>query len=169
NTMNIVRCKVSSNTGWSRVTCSDTSLFLLTQGLGPSISQYTFRPSIKCIKEWHSPETCTTEEYIFDLKWKHNSLAVIIYNEQNKETRLELRSSATLQRLWSIGVGSAFRCCLLYGDQWMVVDPLNSRLFHISTDGTLLKNDRYSQRPWNVIQWGKYVIGIRTAEGINLH
>jgi hypothetical protein len=68
-----------------------------------------------------------------------------------------------------VDVGQGFRCSLLHGEQWMVVDALNRRLFHISNNGKLLKAEKYGYQPWNIFQWGKYIIGIRTAEGINLH
>jgi hypothetical protein len=51
----------------------------------------------------------------------------------------------------------------------MVVDALSHRLFHISNNGKLLKAEKYAYQPWNIIQWSKYIIGIRTNEGINLH
>jgi hypothetical protein len=121
------------------------------------------------MKERHAPETCETCEYIFDLKSNHQSLAMVIYNTENGETRLDLRSSTNLQRLWSVDVGQGFRCCLLHGEKWMVADALSRRLFYISNNGKLLKVNKYLYQPWNIIQWGKYIIGVRTAEGINLH
>jgi prefoldin subunit 5 len=169
NTMTFVRCPISDQVEWSRVTCSDTSLFLLTQGLGPSIFECKLPPTNKGMKERHAPETCETCEYIFDLKSNHQSLAMVIYNTENGETRLDLRSSTNLQRLWSVDVGQGFRCCLLHGEKWMVADALSRRLFYISNNGKLLKVDKYLYQPWNIIQWGKYIIGVRTAEGINLH
>jgi len=169
NTMTITRCPISSDVEWSRGTCSDSALFLLTQGLGSSIFEYKLPLSSKGTKERHPPETCDACEYIFDLKSNHKSLAMIIYNTENGKTRLDLRSSINLERLWSVDVGQGFRCCLLHSEQWMVVDPLSHRLFHISNNGKLLKADKYANQPWNIIQWGKYIIGIRTSEGINLH
>jgi hypothetical protein len=169
NTMTITKCPVSSDVEWSRATCSDSALFLSTQGMGPSIFEYKLPPSNKGVKERHSPETCDECEYIFDLKSNHKSLALVIYNTETGVTRFDLRSSANLERLWSLEVGGGFRCCLLHGEQWMVVDALNRRIFHITNDGKLLKMDKYAHQPWNVIQWGKFIIGIRTAEGINLH
>ena len=169
NTMTIAKCPISGDAQWSRGTCSDTTLFLLTQGLGPSIFEYKLPPTNKGGKERRPPETCDECEYIYDLKSNQKSLAMVIYNTENGATRLDLRSSANLQRLWSVDVGQGFRCCLLHGEQWMVADALSHRLFHISNSGKLLKADKYVNQPWNIIQWGKYIIGIRTTEGINLH
>jgi archaellum component FlaC len=171
NMMTIARCSISSDVAWSRGTCSDSTLFLLTQGLGPSIFEYKLPLSSKggVNKERHPPETCDQCEYIFDLKSNNKSLAMVIYNTENDKTRLDLRSSINFEHLWSVDVGQGFRCCLLHNEQWMVVDALNHRLFHISNNGKLLKSDKYAYQPWNIIQWGKYIIGIRTAEGINLH
>ena len=169
NTMTITQLPAPSDVGLSRVTSSDSSLFLLTQGLGPSIFEYKLPPSSKNVKERSSPDTCDQSEYIFDLKSNHKSLGMVIYNTENDKTRLELRSSITFQRLWSIDVGRGYRCCLLHDEQWMVVDTLNRRLFHISNSGKMLKTDKYLHQPWNVIQWSKFIIGIRTNEGINLY
>jgi hypothetical protein len=169
NTMTIARCPISSEVEWSRGTCSDSALFLLTQGLGPSIFEYKLPPSSKGAKERHSPDTCAECEYIFDLKAHQKSLAMVIYNTEKNTTHLDLRSSTNLERLWSVEVGQGFRCCLLHGEQWMVADALSRRLFHVSNAGKLLKLEKYAHQPWNIIQWGKYIIGIRTAEGINLH
>ena len=169
NTMVINKCPITADVEWSRVACTDAGLFLLTQGLAPSIYEYKLPPSNKSGKEHHSPETCEQREYIFDLKGNHKTLAFVIYNTDTMLTRLELRSSINFHRQWSVEVGKGFRCALLYGDQWMVADPLNRRLFHIANDGKPLKSDKYLYQPWNIIQWGKYLIGIRTSEGINLH
>jgi hypothetical protein len=169
NTMTITRCPISSDVEWSRGTCSDSALFLLTQGLGSSIYEYKLPPSSKGGKERHPPETCDECEYIFDLKSNQKSLAMVIFNTETNKTRLDLRSSINLECLWSVDVGQGFRCSLLHGEQWMVVDALSRRLFHISNNGKLLKAEKYGYQPWNIFQWGKYIIGIRTAEGINLH
>ena len=94
---------------------------------------------------------------------------MVIYDTEKGTTRLDLCSAANLQRLWTVDVGQGFRCCLLHDEQWMVADALSRRLFYIASNGKLLKVDRYAYQPWNIIQWGKYIIGVRTAEGINLH
>jgi hypothetical protein len=170
NTMSIAQCPISSDVEWSRGTCSDSALFLLTQGLGSCIFEYKLPPSSsKGGKERRPPETCEDCEYIFDIKSNQKSLAMVIYNTENDKTRLDLRSSINFERLWSVDVGQGFRCCLLHGEQWMVVDALSHRLFHISNNGKLLKAEKYAYQPWNIIQWSKYIIGIRTNEGINLH
>ncbi|CAF2384891.1 unnamed protein product [Rotaria sp. Silwood2] len=169
NTMTIAKCPISSDVELSRATCSDSALFLLAQGLGPSIFEYKLPPSSKNVKERSSPETCEQCEYIFDLKANQKTLAMVIFNTENDKTRLDLKSSINLQRLWSVDVGQGFRCCLLHGEQWMVVDALNRRLYHISNNGKLLKMDKFAYQPWNIIQWGKFIIGIRTNEAINLY
>lgn len=169
NTATVAKCPVSTNAEWSRGTCSGSTLFLSTQGLGPSIFEYKLPLSSKGGKEHPPPESCGQSEQIFDLRANPKSLALVIFNSENESTRLDLRSSSNLQRLWSVDVGKGFRCCLLYGDQWMVADALNHRLIHLSSNGKLLKSEKYVYQPWNIIQWGKYIIGIRTADGINLH
>lgn len=169
NAMTLAKCPISSDAEWSRVTCSESSLFLLTQGTGPAIFEYKLPPTNKGVKEKRAPETCNENEYIYDIRSNQKCLAMIIYNTENEKTRLDLRVASSLETLWTIDVGQGFRCCLLHGEQWLVADPLTRRLFHVSNTGKLIKTDKYSVQPWNIIQWGKFLIGIRTNEGINLH
>ncbi|CAF2059380.1 unnamed protein product [Rotaria magnacalcarata] len=169
STMAIAKSPLSSENELSRVTCSDSALFLLTQGMGPTIFEYKIPPSSKNIKERRPPEACAESEYVFDIRANQKTLAMVIFNPETDKTRLDLRSTINFQRLWSVDVGEGFRCCLLHGEQWMVVDALNRRLYHVSNGGKLLKADKYAHQPWNIIQWGKFIIGIRTNEGINLY
>ncbi|CAF4725864.1 unnamed protein product, partial [Rotaria socialis] len=169
STMAITKSPLSSENELSRVTCSDSALFLLTQGVGPTIFEYKIPPSSKNSKERRPPEACAESEYVFDIRANQKTLAMVIFNPETDKTRLDLRSTINFQRLWSVDVGEGFRCCLLHGEQWMVVDALNRRLYHVSNGGKLLKADKYAHQPWNIIQWGKFIIGIRTSEGINLY
>ena len=50
NTMTFTRCPISDQVEWYRATCSETSLFLLTQGMGPSIFECKLPPSSKGMK-----------------------------------------------------------------------------------------------------------------------
>lgn len=169
NVMTITKSPISSGTELSRVTCSDTALYLLTQGLGPTIFEYKIPPSTKNVKERRPPETCQQSEYVFDIKANKKTLAMVIFNTETDKTRLDLRSTTKYESLWSVDVGDGYRCCLLHGEQWMVVDALSRRLFHVSNDGKLLKADKYPHQPWNIIQWGKFIIGIRTNDCIYLY
>ena len=168
-TLKITRCSISSPSRWSRASCSDSSLYLVTQGKGPSIFEYRIPTSYRPIKEHRPPKTCADYEYIFDLKSNRKSLALVIFNSVDGNTRLDLRSSISLERHWSIDVGKGFRCCLLYDSHWLVGDPLTRRMLHISNNGKLLKKVRCGHQPWNLLQWDKYMIAVRTSEGINLH
>lgn len=169
NTMVIAPCPISCEAELYRGTCSESAFFLLTRGLAPTIFEYKLPPNSKNVKQRAAPETCAECECIFDLKANHKSLAMIIFNTETEKTRLDLRSSINLQTFWSVDVGQGFRCCLLHGEQWMVVDALSRRLFHISNKGQVLKVDKYAHQPWNIIQWGKFIIGIRTNDAINLY
>lgn len=169
NTLAVAKCSIAADVEWARATCFDTTLFLSTQGLAPSIFEYKLPITNKGGKERRPPETCQETEHIFDLQANQKSLAMIIFNSETDKTRLDLRSISNFQTVWSVDVGHGFRCTLLHGDQWLVTDPLTRRLFHISNHGKLLKMDKYGVQPWNIIQWGKFIIGIRTNEGINLH
>lgn len=169
NTLAVTKSPISADVQWGRATCTDSTLFLSTQGLAPSIFEYKLPISNKGGKERRPPESCEECERIFDLQANQKTLAMVIFNSETNKTRLDLRSITNFEHLWSVDVGHGFRCCLLHGDQWLVTDPLTRRLFHISNHGKLLRVEKYGTPPWNIIQWGKYIIGIRTSEGINLH
>lgn len=169
NTSAITKCPIPVDNLFYRVTCSETTLFISTQGNGPTIYEFKVPPSSKGAKEHRPPETCDQTESIFDIKANHKLLALIIFNNETGLTRLDLVSSVNFQRQWSLDVARAFRCSLLYGDEWMISDPLNRRLLHISKDGKLLRSEKYLYQPWNVFQWGKFILGVRTNDGINLH
>ena len=169
NTSTITKSSISADVQWYRVTCSESTLFLSTQGAGPTIFEYKLPLSSKGSKEHRPPETCHELECIFDMRANHKLLALVIHNEESGLTRLDLLSVASFQRQWSIEVGCGFRCGVLYDEHWMVTDPLNRRLYHVSKDGKLLKSEKYVYQPWNVVQWGKYILALRTTDGINLH
>ncbi|CAF1289543.1 unnamed protein product [Rotaria sp. Silwood1] len=159
---------------WRSGTCSNTSLYLSTGELGTSIYEFTLIPSIQLIKEWSSPITCRKDECIDDLCYKNGKLAIIIFRQPTKEIRLDLRSSTTLDIIWSIEIGNIVPrrttgCCWLNNDEWLITDEYDFRLFHISANGHLLKSDKYGPAPYNALLFGKDILAIRTIEGVNLH
>ena len=159
---------------WRSGTCSNTNLFLSSGDLGTSIYEFTLLPSIQFVKEWSSPISCRKDEGIDDLCYKNGKFAIIIFHQSTNETRLELRLSPTLDVIWSIELGhTAPRrttgCCSLNNDEWLITDEYAYRIYHISTDGHLVKSEKYNPAPYNALLFNKDILAIRTVEGINLH
>jgi hypothetical protein len=178
NLIAIERCDLTHHNNlyrnWRSGTCSNTNLFLSTGELGSSIYEFTLLPSMQFIKEWSSPITCRNDEGIDDLCYKNGKFALIIFHQSTNETRLDLRSSTTLDLIWSIELGhTAPRrttgSCWLNNDEWLVTDEYDFRLFHISANGHLLKTEKYDPAPYNALLFGKNILAIRTIEGVNLH
>jgi hypothetical protein len=94
-----------------------------------------------------------------------------ILNKHSRKSRLDLRSSTTLECIWSIDIHGRCRCCSINGDQWLVMDHDDRRFFHISADGRLLKTDKYEhhQQLEDVITWNENNIVVLTKKTINLH
>jgi hypothetical protein len=179
NLLAIERCNLNHHhhniyCNWRSGTCSNTNLFLSTGELGSSIYEFTLLPSIQFVKEWSSPISCRKDEGIDDLCYKNGKFAIIIFHQTTNETRLDLRSSTTLDIIWSIELGNlaprrTTGCCWLNNDEWFVTDEYDFRIFHISADGHLLKCEKYNPAPYNALLFGKDILAIRTIEGINLH
>jgi len=58
-----------------------------------------------------------TYEIICDLKYNNAFLAIPIFNNHKEESCLDLRSSITLDCMWSIHIHGRYRCCSINGDQ----------------------------------------------------
>ncbi|CAF2107438.1 unnamed protein product [Rotaria magnacalcarata] len=170
-TMVLSECSISANTDWWRSTCSDDVLFLSTAEWGSSIHEFDLRESFQFIKTWHTPATCAIDEVICDIKYSNGFLAIPIFNRHTDESRLDLRSSKTLDCIWSIHIHGRCRCCAVNGDQWLVIDHDDCRFLHISADGQLLKTDKYDhhQRLEDVATWDENIIVVLTKKSINLH
>ncbi|CAF3714153.1 unnamed protein product [Rotaria sordida] len=171
NTMILEESSISLNENWYHGTCSEHTLFLSTVELGSSIYEFNLQLPFKFIKEWHSPITCEKNEIICDLKYKNNFLAISIFNNHKDESRLDLRSSTTLECIWSVRIHGRCRCCSINIDQWLVMNYNDHRFFHISANGKLLKSDKYDQhqRIEDILQWGENGMVVLTKSSVNLH
>jgi hypothetical protein len=159
---------------WRSGTCSNTNLFLSTGELGTSIYEFNLLPSIQFSKEWLSPISCRKDEGIDDLCYKNEKFSILIFHQPTNKTRLDLRSSKTLNIIWSIELDHieprrTTGCCWLNNDEWLVTDEYDFRIFYISADGHLLQTDKYNPAPYNALLFGQDILAIRTVEGINLH
>jgi len=175
NQMSIENIQTLQKRKWLSCTTSETSLFLSTKVWGSSIMEYSLLPTIELIKQWQSPDTCTRDEVINGIVYNNGTLAMMIKNPSEKTIYIEMRSSATLDRLWLIRLNIAYsqnirtRCCLLANDQWLVVDRNTSRIFHISKDGKVKTSCAYNPPPFCAVLFDNDMLAISTARGVNLH
>ena len=164
------------NHKWLSCTTSESSLFLSTKVWGSSVMEFTLLPTVSLLKQWQAPDTCTRNEVINSLVYSSNgTLAMMIKNPAEKTIHIEMRSATTLDRLWAVRLNIPFsqnirtRCCLLDHQELLVVDRNTSRLFHISKDGRVLSSSAYSPPPFSATRFGRDILAISTARGVNLH
>jgi hypothetical protein len=175
DTMSIENIQTLQKRKWLSCTTSETSLFLSTKVWGSSIMEFSLLPTIELVKQWQSPDTCTRDEVINGIVYNNGTLAMMIKNPTEKSIHIEMRSSATLDRLWSVRLNIAYsqnirtRCCLLTHNQWLVVDRNTSRIFHISKDGKVKSSSAYNPPPFCATVFDQNILAISTARGVNLH
>jgi hypothetical protein len=173
--MSIENIQTLQKRKWLSCTTSDTSLFLSTKVWGSSIMEFSLSPTIELVKQWQSPDTCTRNEVINGMVYNHGALVMMIKNPSEKTIHIEMRSSTTLDKLWSVKLNIAYsqnirtRCCLLSNDQWLVVDRNTSRIFHISKDGKVKTSSAYNPPPFCAVLSNQDMLAISTARGVNLH
>ena len=173
--MSIENIQTLQNRKWLSCTTSQTSLFLSTKVWGSSIMEYSLLPTIELVKQWQSPDTCTRDEVINGIVYNNGTLVMMIKNPSAKTIHIEMRSAATLDRLWSVRLNIPYsqnirtRSCLLKHDEWLVVDRNTSRIFHISKDGKMKSSNAYNPSPFCGIVFGQDTLAISTVRGVNLH
>ncbi len=62
---------------------------------------------------------------------------------------------------------SECRCCSFRLDEWMVINPNNSELLHISKEEKLVKKDQYKYSPIRAVQLENHVLVIMTENDIH--
>ncbi len=161
---------------WSSCTSSDISLFLTTNNQGTHIYEFNLSSIFELIQQWKSPHTCQQHEFIRDMVYNNQTLALIIEDSFSNMIRLELRSSTNLDLLWIFRSDiqyhlfqPAIRCCSLKYDEWLVIDSNNSRLFHINNNGQIKGLHVYKSPPWNAILHDSNTLVIRTENSLNFH
>jgi len=175
NTMIPERCHIYRNNDkqWSCGACSDTFLYLSTGDMSASLYQYTLQPSIEFVKEWQLFALHPVHEGILTFTCRNGTIALMISNIYIFQRRFDLRSSTTLERLWSIPLDAVAHCCSINVNQWIVMELLKPRLLHISSDGKILQE--YKVKPssvdiiWNAIQLDNDTIVTFTMTNLNLH
>jgi hypothetical protein len=175
NAMLIQRIETILRRNWWSCTCSNTSLFLSTYEHGSSIMEFSFQPSIELIKEWKSPLTCHKDEFIKDIVYNNQTIALTIFNKKYLTKRIDLRSITKFDCLWSLELDipgqchNTLRCCSLNDNQWLVADFDNQRLFHIRNDGKLKTIYNYNTAPWYMNLFAPNILVISTQNSVNFH
>ena len=161
---------------WSSCTCSETSLYLTARREGTNIFQFNLSPSFELIKRWKPPHSCKQYEIILNSEYQNNKLALLISHTSTNLVQLELRSSTTLDRLWSVRLDMThtigqplIRCSALKFDQWLVVDNNTSQIVHLDKDGQIKTTAVYDPSPWNAILFASNLLAVRTKNSVNFH
>jgi len=175
NTMLIQSIQTISRRNWWSCTCSNTSLFLSTYQYGSTIIEFSLQPSIKFLQEWKSPFTCDQDEFIKDIIYNNQTIALTIFNQTNFTKRIELRSLPKLDYLWSLKLDiqgqchNTLRCSSIDNNQWLVTDFHNQRLFHINNQGKLKTIYNYYTNPWYINLFYTNILVISTQNNFNFH
>lgn len=159
---------------WWHCTCSDTSLYLIDTRHQTEIFQFDLLSSFQLIQRWKNLHL-KENDAIVDLHYHNQTLALLIANK--KRTCFELRSSITLDRIWSIQIDgncsgifpSISHCCLLNCDDWLVMDSRNAHLLHINRNGTIRSTVEYQAPPRDVLVFGSNILIIKTDKRWNFH
>jgi hypothetical protein len=173
-TLSIESIQINQNKKWCSCTCSDLMLFLSTFGVGSSILQFRLFPSIQFEKQWKSPEICTKDQMITNIVYHNQTLALTMLDVRKEEKIMELRSSITLERLWSLKLDiiykkSIARCCFLNHGDWLVWDYGTLHILHITNDGKLQATSEYNANLVNLILVDGDQLAISTTKSINIH
>ena len=144
--------------------------------MGTNIFEFNLLSSFQLIKQWKPPKSCKQHEYIDDISYNNGKLALIIKVSSNNTVHLEVRSSTTLDHLWSLQLDikkswfqQTISCCPLMYDEWLVVEGNTSHLFHILKNGQMKLMGEYKPSPVNAILFGSNILVIRTKKTIMFH
>jgi hypothetical protein len=175
STMTIEQCPIKHNNimpDWCCGTCFNDTLFLVVDALGASIYQYTLQPTIQFVKEYRSPFSCSDDEMIVDISSNNKILALVLANRED-HWRLDLCSSTTFGRYYSIELGSrpsqcSIRCCSFDND-WLLLDTVNSQILYISTNGKIIKTEKYKAPPTHAVHLSDKMLAIVTEQSVDLY
>jgi hypothetical protein len=167
---------IDAEQDWSSCTCSDTSFYLTTRREGTNIFEFNILSSFQLIKRWKPPYSCKQYEIILNTSFKNKKLAFVISHSSTNIVQLELRSSVTFDRLWSLKLDIThtigqplIRCSPLKCDEWLVIDNNTSQLIHVARDGQVKGISPCNPSPWNAVLFGSNILAIRTKNSVNFH
>lgn len=151
--------------------CSNKSLYLSQNTWNSTLLEFSLSPSIQLIKSW---KTTDQEQRIDAIVYNNETLALTINHRSNQERLLELRSSQTFSRLWSIRVdvpyySAVIRCCSLPQNEWLLCDWRTSTIFHITNEGKMERKFTYSPTPCNITLFRSNILVVVTEKNINFH
>jgi len=175
NTMSIESIQTIPRRNWWSCTCSNKSLYLSTYEHGSSIMEFCFQPSIQLIQQWTSPITCDKDEFIKDIIYNNQTIALTIYNQKYLTKRIELRSINKLHFIWKLQLDiqgechNTLRICSINQNQWLIADFNNQSLFHITNDGKLKTIYPYHVSPWYIHLFNSNILVISTKQTVNFH
>ncbi|CAF0791360.1 unnamed protein product [Rotaria sordida] len=175
-TLSIERIYGIEDKDWLSCTCSDTYLYLTTREIGSNIFQFKLLPLIRPVKQWQPPYSCKPHESIHAIQYNNRTLALIIRKSFGGVINIELRSSTTLNRIWTLpldirssGVWSRINCSSLQYDEWLLAHTSTSRFFHISKDGTLNIIHEYHPKFNNALMFGSNILVIHLGKKVHFH
>ena len=175
-TLAIDRIYGIEETDWLSCTTSETCLYLTTGDIGSIIYQFKLKPTIRTVKQWIPPYSCRPHESILHIQYNNGALALILRESFYGAVDLELRSSATLTRLWTLpldirtpGIWSRITCRSLPYDEWLIVHTATSRLFHINKDGKLKTTLQYQPKLNNATLFGSKTLVVHLGSKVNFH
>jgi hypothetical protein len=160
---------------WCSCTCSDRSLYLSTMGLDSSITEYSLLPTIQLIRRWKSPDTCQKDEEIDHMRYNNETLAILVAKPRNETVHIQIRTSKTLQQLWSLQLDIRYvkkyplSFCLVNEGEWLVADYKSSRFIHITSDGKMKEIRAYNSVPCYPCMFGSDILAVVTNESLNFH
>ncbi|CAF3657188.1 unnamed protein product [Rotaria socialis] len=175
NTMSVHYVHTIKQRDWVSCTCSDTVLYATTNKQPSSIMEFTLVPTIKLIKEWKYPITCSKDETIYGIIYNNENLALLVKNLAEELLRIELRRATTFGRIWSVQLNiccvqkTVFRCCSLTCNEWLVVDYETKRLLQITKEGKIKKITQYHQQPIHALLFDENKLVVSTVATVNLH
>ena len=151
--------------------CSNKSLYLSRNAWDSTLLEFNLLPSIQLVKLW---KTTDQGQRIDAIVYNNETLALTINDQFNQERLLELRSSKTFSRLWSVRLDVVYystvvRCCSLPHNEWLLGDWRSSSLFHITNEGKVKQTFTYSPTAYNITLFRSNILVIVTDENINFH
>jgi hypothetical protein len=138
-----------SNKSWYCCTSSDKSLFLATQQINTTISEYIFQQN----------------NFTFNRQYKCCLTG---------ERRLDMRSILTFNQLWTISLNiqektNVISCCSLNNKGWLIVDLAQARLIYVTNQGQIKQSVSYQPSPQYAVQFSDQILAVLTEQGVNLH
>jgi hypothetical protein len=155
--------------------CADKSLFLSTYEVSSSIMEYSLSASLQLIKHWKSPDTCQNKEIIHQIRYSNETIALLIDKPLDRSMYIELRTTKTLGRLWSLKLDmknvqkKVFSFCLVNDDEWHAGDHDVHRLIHITSDEKMKATCSYASKPLYPSMFGFNTLAIYSEKQLTLH